>query len=101
MWNDSQKQNEFLEITPDAAKQLEVLIAPAKNFRGNRIVVERGRGDKARLRIALLSHHSQIGNAKELAQEEDPKPTLMELWGLNDVSFGDDNDTPKAFDKTA
>lgn len=94
VYNSSNHAQEFLELTPIAVEALQSETAPSNNMRGVRFTIERGAGDKARMRIALLSHHESIPGNRPLPHEEDPKPTLLALWGLGQTSFGDENEGP-------
>jgi len=84
--------DEFLELTPASAEQLERGIGQDGNMRGWRFSMERGKGDKARLTVNVLAHISRFPEAGKLKEAQDPKSTLMQLWGLTQGSLGDDNE---------
>jgi hypothetical protein len=89
--NHNNHTDEFLELTPDSAEQLERGIGAGSTFRGWRFSMERGKGDKARLKVMVLAHISAFGEKAHMKPEQDPKPVLMQLWGMSQGNLGDDN----------
>jgi hypothetical protein len=78
------REESFLELTPTAATQLFDQLGTESPLRGNRIQVERMAGDKARMRITVLTAHlSDV----QLPPAKDPYKTLCSLWGVSDVSL--------------
>jgi len=71
----------FLELTPNAAKQLEGQAPPNEPFRGLEISLARGHGPKAGLRLTVNQYHPRETN---LPPEQDPKPILTALWEMPD-----------------
>lgn len=83
-FNHNNRKQEFLELTPAPAKQLLDELPAGESIRGLRICCERGAGQKARVRVTVLS---QLATAQELPQEIDPIPTLEKLWKLSGVKL--------------
>lgn len=82
---DNHKQKEcFLELTPLSADQLLGQIGSGEPLRGQRLSVRRMAGDKARLKVSLLAHHTAVSSA-ELPLAKDPYKTLAKLWGISDI----------------
>lgn len=79
--NQTDATEEFLEVTPLFAKQLESCVGTiGPKMRGNRILVERGRGDKSRLRLELQSHCDVLPSCPALPDPKEPWETLERLW---------------------
>lgn len=82
---DNHRQTEcFLELTPLAADQLIAQVGTGEPLRGQRLSMRRMSGDKARLKVTLLAHHTAVSKA-ELPRAKDPYATLVKLWGIADI----------------
>lgn len=90
VWNEAIPGEEFLEFTPTAAALLNDLLGDAAELRGNRLMMERGGGDKSRLKLSLLCHYEKLRSNHPLPQTRDPLETLSRLW--NDPNLKDDRD---------
>jgi hypothetical protein len=74
----------FLELTPEAARQLLAQFPKGFNLRGQRIEVERTSSDQGRLHVNVLA---PTPNLSILPPEMSPKDTLLNLWEVKgDVS---------------
>jgi hypothetical protein len=80
-WDYAKKREIFLELTPTSADQLLSQCGKDVPLRGNRMNVNRGAGDKARLRLTVLTAVPPA----ELPAGRDPEVTLQKLWGLDDT----------------
>lgn len=94
--NNSNKNLEFLELTPGAEEELESLIMPGDTYRGLRIEVTRGNGAKTRLKVINKGYQPHL-NGKELPVDRDPAPTLCRLWGITFVPDGVNGKPPLSF----
>lgn len=79
VWNIIRQNDEFLELTALVRAQLDDLLPTGEPYRGQRIEVVRGRGDKARMGLVLLPPCEVRG---KLPDAKDPFPTLCKLWGF-------------------
>lgn len=70
----------FLELTPHSANTLTYQLGRKDMMRGERIRVERSKGDNGRLTIAVLGAEKKI---EALPAEKDPRPTILKLWGID------------------
>lgn len=77
-----QRKECFLEITPGLADQLESAIGTGEVYRGQRVKLVRGRGDKARYSLEIMLPHEQVSRV-DLPPEKDPYETLCKLWGID------------------
>lgn len=77
-------QEVFLELTPASAHSIRGQLGKDVSFRGNRIQVKRGKGDNARLIIAVLA---ALPNSNSLPAGKDPLESIMALWGLDPAAF--------------
>jgi hypothetical protein len=82
---------EILEVTPVMHDAILDQIGPGVSLRGHRFLGSRGQGDKARVTFTAQAHWSLLKASRELPEAKDPKPILLELWGLGDVRLGDDS----------
>lgn len=71
----------FLELTPGMADYLNIELGEGVDLRGQRWRLERGNGEKARVRIAVQPHHSAISK-DPLPPARSPEMDLMRLWGF-------------------
>lgn len=71
----------FLELTPGLAELIESEIGVDQELRGQRWILTRGNGAKARVKLTVQAHYSALGG-KELPEERSPEMDLMRLWGL-------------------
>lgn len=73
----------FLELTPIAAKALEAVLGTSISWRGTRMEIRRGNGQKARLSVSV----QEIGGQRptgHLSAAKDVTQTLVALWGIDD-----------------
>ncbi len=96
IYNQNTAHVEFLELTPLSARLVLDSLSEGEDLRGNRFKFERGKGDKARIKVELIAHYSTLKVGKELPPAADPLPTLAELWGCGELRLGDapDRDLP-------
>ena len=76
------KEECFLELTPLACDQLLAQAGDKEPLRGNRVLVERGAGNKARLTVTMLT---PVQSVSSLPAEKDPQSALQKLWGVDDT----------------
>lgn len=81
-WDYHDKREVFFELTPLAADAILEQCGEDAPLRGNRIQVVRGAGDKARLKVTVLS---AVPRDQVLPEAKDPAKTLSKLWGMDDV----------------
>lgn len=74
------RQEGFLELTPVAAQQLLEQAGRGNSLRGLQVQVQRGGGEKARLKIDV-QFSRPLTSAEKLPEEKSPEITLNELWG--------------------
>jgi len=79
VWTLAKQVDEFLEFTGNARNQLDNLLPAGEPYRGQRISVMRGNGDKARLTVEVLPAAQVNGR---LPACKDPYSTLCKIWGL-------------------
>ena len=84
---------EFLEIAPGLADAIEKALSKGADLRGQRFSVKRGNSATARCRVEFLAHITAKSPGYVLPKAEDPRDTLMSLWGLLHVK-GDLGDEP-------
>lgn len=81
IWTEKREEC-FLEVTPLAAGDLlNVIGGKDAPMRGVRVQIERGAGNKARLRVTLLP---AMPKTDHLPQSKDPEEILKDLWNRND-----------------
>lgn len=85
VWDEGKAEECFLELTPVAADNLLAQVMQGEPLRGQRLKVERLKGNKARLRVTLLAHYTALRVGRDLPPPKDPHNTLCKLWGLSDV----------------
>jgi hypothetical protein len=76
------KVQEFLELTPLAASFIVDAVPKDLPWRGIRISVRRGAGDKSRLTVNVFPSEMS-GDSSKWPGEKDPAATLAKLWGWN------------------
>lgn len=74
------RQEGFLELTPIAAQQLLQQAGIASVLRGLQVQVQRGGGDKARMKIDV-QYSRPLLSSDPIPEEKSPEVTLNELWG--------------------
>lgn len=74
------KRQCFLEITPLVAEQIVEQLGENVPFRGYRLKLKRGKGDKARIKVEVLA---PLPSGPSLVDEKSPQKTLEKLWSLN------------------
>jgi hypothetical protein len=85
----------YLEITPQAARNLSDALPGTGSFRGKLLRFRRLAGDRARMLVSQVS--SQDLSDKVMA-DRDPYPTLAKLWGLPPKDNGLDTGNQPVFD---
>jgi hypothetical protein len=78
------KHVEFCELTPLAAENLLAQVPKGQSLRGLRLTLERGKGDKARLKCIITG---VALNQCDLPKEETPEKTLVALWGTPEIDI--------------
>jgi len=86
-WNAKSKQMEFLELPPQAAADTEALFMGPETLRGKLLRFKRGAGPKSRITPHLVSLMSEDQLTK-LPADKDPGPTIVKLWGIEDMPDG-------------
>jgi len=74
----------FLEMTPVVKDQLLLEVGGEKELRGSRITIQRGKGDKARMQVRLISRWQSLTSAA-MPPELDPEDTLVRLWEFGKI----------------
>lgn len=69
----------FLELTPAATNEICLLLGGTDELRGSRLRIQRGEGDKARLKVSILARWKAVVGT-EIPPEKDPEATLQKLW---------------------
>lgn len=69
----------FLELTPIAADDLLLQVGGESELRGSRITVQRGGGDKSRLKVGIMPRWKSY-TGTDVPPEKDPEETLKKLW---------------------
>jgi len=89
------REHQFLELPPQAAKDLLNWFHPVTDLRGQIVLVTRGAGKKARLKIEPQGIWDEE-TWGPLAKDKDPIITLCKLWGLDptQVNLNGQNDVP-------
>jgi hypothetical protein len=77
--DEAHRVNVFLELTPKGRDSIVKAFRPGEEMRGARMIVQRGRGDKARL---IIQFQPCLPNSENLPRDLDPAPTLEKLWGI-------------------
>lgn len=90
-WHGGMSDSAFVELTPTAAKSIRDITGPVASLRGYRMLVQRGNGNKAWLKVTLRSKHQDVSDSV-MPDPVSPKKTLMQLWGLSD-DLPETNDT--------
>lgn len=70
----------ILEVTPASAVQINRLCACSSKLRGERIRLQRSKGDNGRLTVSVLAVEPKID---ALPKEKDPRPSILKLWGIS------------------
>jgi len=73
------REEGFLELTPFAAKALELQVGGAITLRGVQMKCSRGNGQKTRLKIEVV-YALPSSEGFELPEEKSPEITLRQLW---------------------
>lgn len=79
VWDYATNKEIFLELTPASASQLGQQLGRNSDLRGERIRVQRTKGDNGRLTVAVLQAEPKID---VLPKEKDPRQTILKLWGV-------------------
>lgn len=90
--NENKHAREFLELTPVVARGLLDQAGDGIPLRGLRYRIERGKGDKARCKVTPQAPYSCFKESPPLPPAMDPKQTLIDLWGLDQANFGDEEE---------
>lgn len=92
-YNPDEKDYEFLELPPGAARDFLVVFPKTFCPRGQRVQIKRGNGKKAHLKIEVLSPHSAVATW-DLAASKSAGPVMAQLWGYDarTVRFRADNE---------
>ena len=69
----------FLELTKNAAEQLEEAVGTGNNFRGLILTIVRGATKNSRLKLTVSE--SRVPD-DQMPPEKDPKPSLINMWGF-------------------
>lgn len=83
VWDYNIRDDYFLELTPTACHNLLDQVGRGMDLRCQRLMIERGKGDKARLYVSVQTPHDKISD-KPLPEAKDPFKTLCRLWGIED-----------------
>lgn len=83
VWNLQRQTDEFLELTPASRAQLDDQLPTGEPYRGQRIEVARGKGDKSRLTVLLLPAVPVHG---KMPESKDPYKLLCKLWGFPQIT---------------
>lgn len=78
------RRAEFLEFTPFSANQIIDQVDTAQPLRGYRLQCERGKGDKARVKVVVLPC---LNMEVVLPDEIDPYKTLCKLWSCQGIDL--------------
>jgi hypothetical protein len=91
------REQQFLELPPLAAKDLLNWFYPQTDLRGQCVIVQRGDGKKARLKIEPQGPWDEE-SCGPLAKDKDPIITLCRLWGLDptQVNLSGQNEVPNS-----
>lgn len=89
------KEFQFLELPPGAAKELVNWYHPLKDLRGQRCIITRGEGSKARLKVEIQLPWEKV-SSDPLPKDKDPIITLCRLWGVDptQVNLSGDTEVP-------
>lgn len=91
--DDKLREEQFLELTPIAAKSLLNIVGLNTTLRGQRAMIQRMNGNKARLTVQLLT---PVGPGIIMPAAKDVYPILANLWHLPEGKdlWGGDSDIP-------
>lgn len=78
------RREEFLEMTPYSANMMLDQVEADVPLRGYRLQCERGKGDKARVKVLVLPC---LTEASGLPQPVDPYKTLCNLWSCQGIDL--------------
>jgi len=87
------KRQCFLELTPGVAESIIAQLGEGVPFRGYRLEMKRGKGDKARVKVQVLS---PLPSGPTLVDERYPYETLAKLWSLNEATQNGDQEAVEA-----
>lgn len=83
VWLVHQAKEAFLEVTPGLAERIKDVLPQGKPFRGETIIVSRGKGDKARLYADACK--LRVTDTAKLRPERDPERVLCYLWNVKRI----------------
>lgn len=86
VWDVKKKRQCFLELTPTSAQDLLDALGVGQ-MRGQRIVIARQNGDKARLTVNVFGEDRYQCDLTKLPDPRDPYRTLAKLWGVDDAAL--------------
>jgi len=82
------KRQCFLELTPIVAESVQKQLGDGQVWRGFRLRLKRGKGEKARVKVEVLGI---LSTGPELVDEKCPGETLEKLWSLKEYDHNSDD----------